>query len=460
MSSHNPFAHMDEKPVQPPFLVRETDPQAVVERHRQRMAHHPAGQADIRLPQRSNVAWRGKTALGLLFDQQEAVIDALTGAYAEKHWKDMWAALYKRWGLGDILDTILTGGPAQPDRVRRVLAPLLVSLSPEIDPEVRALLFLFRAWLLRHQVVVERRPMSLIPVVGGEQMGSVTTFTPVLKRLDVHLWRLGWPHDSRPDSPRLIPGTVSNALGQAWPLFNRRYFEEQKDARPDPDRRPEHIYLLPWSDRLRQKKRLEIGQASLEEVSHNSLFRLHLPDGRRFILRSDPLTAVQAGLLAANGSDRPEIPPLAEINAAYLAAMTRRGETAQSCEQPQAADVKPFDNLQPATAYVVNIESPRGSRREITVTWVSGHDQALAVVSGQPHPARAVVIFNTGRERLGIAPVDYRTRRPDFEQLWAYTPVDGLDWQDRGDRLAVTHWAAWVWHEKAGSHLPPGGGRL
>lgn len=452
----NPFHRMDETPVQPPFLVRDANPEAVVERHRQRMATHPTGAVDIALPQKSEAAWRGKAALGLDFDQQEALIDALTGAYAEKYWQDMWARLYKRWGLGDILDTILGDGRAHPDRVQRVLSPLLFGLSPEIDEEARALLFLFRAWLLRQQVVVDRRAMSLIPVIGGAEMGSITTFTPALKRVDNHLWRLGWPGDERPDSPQLIAGDVTDALNRALPLFNDWYFDNQRQGRPDKQqRKPDHIYLLPWSDRLRQQKLLDMGQARLEEVSHNSMFRLHLPDGRRFILRSDPLSAVQSGLLAAGQTGQPPRPALAEINRAYLAAMARRGETAQSGEKPAAASVKPFDFLQPETAYVISIEG-RQSRREITVTWVQGHKQALAVVCGSNHPARAVVMFNN-RDRLGVAPVDYTSRKPNFDRLWAFTPADSLDWQLESDRLAISHWAAWVWHEKAGAHLPPGG---
>ena len=137
--TYNPFHRMDEQPVQPPFLVRDTQPKTVIERHRQRMANHPAGPVNIAIPQRSAVAVRGKAALGLGFDQQEALIDALTGVYAEKYWRDMWGRLYKRWGLGEVLDTILIDGAAQPDRVCRVLSPLLFSLSPDIDEEARAL---------------------------------------------------------------------------------------------------------------------------------------------------------------------------------------------------------------------------------------------------------------------------------------------------------------------------------
>ena len=63
--TYNAFHRMDEKPVQPPFLVRDTQPETVIERHRQRMANHPAGPVNIAIPQRSAVAVRGKAALGL-----------------------------------------------------------------------------------------------------------------------------------------------------------------------------------------------------------------------------------------------------------------------------------------------------------------------------------------------------------------------------------------------------------
>jgi hypothetical protein len=455
---YNPFQRMDETPVQPPFLVRDTHPDAVIRRHQQRMANHPAGPVEIALPQRSEAAMRGKAALGLDFDQQEALIDALTGAYAEKHWQDMWAKLYKRWGLGDILDTILGAGQVHPDRVRRVISPLLFSLSPEIDEEARALLFLFRAWQLRQQVVVERRAMSLLPVVGGEVMGSITSFTPALKRMDTRLWRLGWPGDERAGAPRIISGDIAAALQQALPLFNEWYFDDQKRGRAETMKRQvDHIHLVPWGDRLRQDHILPVGQAKLEEVSHNNLFRLEMPDGRKLILRGEPVAAVRAGLAAANGSGQPPAPTLAKINTAYLAALTKRGESSESCEKAEAADVKPFDTLNPLAAYVVSIEG-RNTRREIIVTWVKGHKQALAVISGSNHPARAVVMFNNV-DRLGVAPVNYQTKRPEIDQLWASSPTAGLIWDTSEGRLAISHWAAWVWHEKAGSYPPPQWGK-
>lgn len=267
---YSPFQRMDETPVQPPFLVRDTDPESVVKRHQERMANHPTSPVAITIPERSKIALRGKAALGLDFDQQEALIEALTGDYAKKYWKDMWARLYKRWGLGDILDTILGDGQANPDRIRRVLSPMLFSLSPDIDEEARALLFLFRAWQLRQQVVIENRAMSLLPAVGGEQMGSITSFTPALKRLDIRLWRLGWPGDRRDGSPRLISGDIADMLREALPIFNEWYFEDQKQGRVDTIKRQvDHIYLIPWSDRLRQDRKLQVGEARVEEISHN-----------------------------------------------------------------------------------------------------------------------------------------------------------------------------------------------
>ncbi len=456
--TYSPFQRMDETPVQPPFLVRDTNPKSVVKRHQQRMANY-ANPVEIAMPKRSNIALRGKAALGLDFDQQEALVETLTGDYAEKYWKDMWAGLYKRWGLGDILDTILGDGQANPDRVRRVLSPMLFSLSPDIDEEARALLFMFRAWQLRQQVVIENRSMSLLPVIGGDQMGSITSFTPILKRLDLRLWRLGWPGDKRDGSPRLITGDIAEVLREALPIFNEWYFDDQKRGRVETIRRQvDHIYLVPWSDKLRQDRELQVGEARLEEISHNAMFRLELPDGRRLVLRGEPITAVQAGLAASGPTGgRPPAPSLEEINTAYMEAMTRRGETSQAGEKPDAADAKPFDNLVHQTAYVISIEGPN-RRWEIVVTWVKGHKQVLAVVKGSNHPARSVVMYNNV-DRLGIAPINYTTHRPELDKLWSSTPLAKLDWQKPEDCLAITHWAAWVWHEKSRKFPPPRRGK-
>ena len=463
----NPFSRMDEIPVQPPFLVRDTAPARVVERHRERMSPHGI---QITPPRRSQVALNGKAALGLAFDQQEAIVDALTGIYAAKHWRDMWVALYRRWGLGDILDTILADGEASPNRVRRVLAPILLELNPTLDEEARALLFVFRAWQLRQQVVVERRAMSLIPVIAGDEMGHPISFTPVLKRTDRAEWRIGWPGDPHKESPHVIQtDDVSVALGEAFPLFNRWYFEDQKAFAEVTGRRartrvPDHIYLVPWGYRLREEHNLPLvgdgdrSGATLEELSHGNMFRLRLPDGRQFILRGDAVGVVRQGMVAGNGRGviSPPIPTADEINRAYLSAITGRGESSDIREVPEAGDLRPFTDMTSATAYVVSIEG-KGTRREIIVSWVADHPRALAVVSGATCPARAVVLLSNDGDRLGVAPISYKTRQPDLANMWATTPVANLDVSRPTDRMAVSSWAAWAWHYKAPKYLPPEG---
>lgn len=464
MASYNPFAHMNEVPANPPFLARDTVPDSIIKRHQQRMAAHPTHPVQLENTSRSEVSINGKVAMGLAFDQQEALLAALTGDYAKNYWSDMWQSLYRRWGLGDVLDTILADGQAPASRVRKVLAPILLELNPDVDEEARALLFLYRAWQFRHQVMVERRAVNLVPVVGGDQMGHTVSFTPVFKRLSHDHWQLGWPGDSRPESPHSIRATdVAEALGQALPLFNRWYFEDQatiSEANKMEARRvPDHIYLVPWGQRLRQDHELPMGsppaEALLEELSHNHLFRLRLPDGRQYVLRGDPVSAVQQGLAANKPPLLPTPPTVSEMNRAYLAAMARRGEEAQMRLRPDAIDVRPFSELTPITAYVVSIEG-RNVRQEITVTWVSGPRSALAVVCGGSHAARAVIILSDNRGKLGMAPVSYTTHKPDLARMWTTTQTVDLDWEkNEADRRVITAWAAWVWHEKALSYPPP-----
>lgn len=463
-AEYNPFALLDEQPVQPAFLVRDTDPYQAIARHEARMKAQ-----GIELPGLTGRATTrtiaGKSAVGIAFDQQEAVLAALYGEYAHRYWADKWAELYRRWAMSDIFETILADGNADPRRVRKVLGPILMELNPREDELGRALLMIFRAWQLRQQVVIEQRPMSLIPVVGGAVLGSTPNFTPVVKRMAKDRWRIGWPGDTI-DPCIIVEADVRGAVQQAMVEFNKRYFVEQRGyfevknteallAIPEPD----HIYFIPWGSKLRVEKKLPMGNdgAFLEEISHNHLFRLRLPDGQQFILRSDPQTAVRHSIEATtNGKvSLPPVPTPAEIRQAYLAEMSgRRVESVMKVTSPQPVHLKPFPFLESEKLYVICLESP-AARREIYVAWTKENDKmALSVASGSLFPTRAVLVINRTNDKLAIIPVSYKTQKPDVQHRWAETPIADLNPDSEVDREALAGWAAWVWFQKAEQYLP------
>jgi hypothetical protein len=471
------FQRMTETPVEPPFLVPDavwlwrllTEPDTldptsdlprieaeagrVLERHIERMA---AQNVVIKKPQKLSPLIADST-VGLVFDQAAAQRAALTGRYAETYFGDRLAALRQEYAeLGEAI-AVLTGQreTAAPERVQALIQSALVG-----QPADHPLRLLYAAWQFRRQVVSEGQAMSMVPLVSGEAQGDTPSFTPVLQRVGDNEWQLGWPGDPAPASPQVFTGEIDAvwpavaATYSAWYQRDQEYLERNLS---DAARKlPEHLYIPVWARRLQDEHDLrcgEQGEVVLTNISHGRLFRLAQGDTEQ-LFRGTTQQAVRLTLAAAGGKP-PAEPEPAEIEAAYLYLLTKRGETG-------AVQVVPTENgvaaplETPVTAvYAVLVNGQPRMR----VAWLKGHPKAMAVVSGPAFPARAVLLPGQNPARLGLAPFSFKTRQPDLTDVWSATPLpDGLDLTDPATQRAVSAWAAWVWQGKAGQQkYQPGG---
>ncbi len=459
------YRRMDEVPVMPPFLVRDVDARRVAERHRERMARQGV---TLRVP-RGRRPLGGMAAVGLIFDQQEALLDALAGDYTARHWADVVPDLRRAYpALGAAFDAFAGDERVSAADVRRMVPAALRDADPLRDGPARALEFLYRGWQVRQQVVVEGRPMSLVPVVSGDTQGDTPSFTPVVKRMGAAWWRMGWPGDPAPYSPREFAGDdVRVVLPQVWAVYSEWYQGDQERWYRQVQGRaggvPDHIYHRVWAARLHDGEPLGFGvpaEVTLHNVSHARLFRV-VAGERQVILKTSAQVAVRLAIAAGGqGFLYPPAPDVAEVEAAYLGLIARRGEQATMVEaEADTGKLAPLTGVEPDGACVVRVSGP-GGKASITVAWLSGHPAALAIVSGDAFPARAALVRDRSGQKLGLIPFSFKTRKLDKGDVWAGTPVNGLSPGTPGGRRALSAWAAWVWQGRAGQkRYQPGGKR-
>lgn len=486
MSKYNHFHRVDEAVIDPPFLVvaphkigRDEnsgryylyiDPRPVVQRHVARMA----GKGIIIDEPKQERPLNGMCAVGLAFDQQEALRAALCGEYAQTYWGQRRAELEARFPQLKKALAAFWGEETDlsPVEIQRISRDVISRLQGEINGlanqgQVPDLLlyapdFLYRAWQLRQRVVAERRAMSLIPVASGDTQGDTPSFTPVLKRIDETTWRMGWPGDPTQVSPKEFNGSIEEVLPQVLSTYsdwyNRDQGRQERQLKERAEKLPDHLFIPVWAHQLRQEHSLDFGpegQVRLINISHGKLFQVDLPDGLCFQIKSSPIEAVRLACAGGNGNG-PLVPPPPtpeQIEAAYLELLG--GQVNLAASEPQPGQLTPLSKDKPQATHTLTVDG-----QVITVAWLEGHPRAKAVVSGSSQPARAVLAIDQAGSKLGIAPFSFSTRAPDLQDMWRTSPIAGLNLADEASRRALSAWLAWVWQDRSAlKKYQPGGAK-
>lgn len=463
--THNHFARLDETPLSPPFLVPDAvylwlllrqpdrlDPDRdlerieqeaglVMDRHIERMKEH-----DVTLKKPVQLSpLIADSTVGLVFDQAAAQRAALAGRYAQSY-------------FGDLLATLRADHPHLMEifEERREATPETVLNLPVDAPPNHPLRLLRAAWQFRRAVVIEARPMSMIPIISGQAQGDTPSFTPVLQRVGDELWQLGLEGDAAPVSPRRFEGDIGTVLPDIYAAYGQWYKRDQewleRQLEEEAGQIPDHLFIPVLARRL-QTGELWFGErVKLVNLSHNRLFRLSVPEySQLFHTAADK--AVRRALAAA-GNQYPTPPDPVEVETAYLSLLARRGEEAilRRVEPEKRMTMPVSANAGEAWRVYVNQEA------RVTVAWLAG-SKARAVVSGAQYPARAVLLNGQNPARLGLAPFSYRTKKPDLADIWSGSLLSGFSLDDEAWRRAISAWAAWVWLNKASlkRYQPPGG---
>lgn len=475
MSKFNHFTRLTTAPVTPPFLVPdavylwlllkqpetltpardlpriEAEAARVVERHIERMARDH-GVTDLTRPKKLSPLIADST-VGLVFDQAAAQHAALAGRYPQSYFGDQLPAL--RADYPELMRIFEQQRDVALAEARAMLRHLLLDAPPD-----HPLRLLFAAWQFHQEVVVRRRPMSMIPLVSGEAQGDTPSFTPVLQRTGDDEWQLGLAGDAAPVSPKRFRGDIDALLPEIYAAYSDWYKRDQarleRQVGEAAAHIPDHFYIPVYARRLQTERLVRFGEGvSLANLSHNKLFRLTRPAHEQlFYTAAD--RAVKLALAAAQGQ-HPPAPDAAEIEAAYLHLLARRGESAELRQvTPEAKMAAPLAGL-PAAAWTVVVNG----EPKVTVAWLANHPKAAAVVSGAEYPARAVILSGHQPLRLGLAPFSFKTKKPDTADIWSSTTLDeGAPLADEPMQRALSAWAAWVWQHKAGQKkYQPGGKR-
>lgn len=413
-----------------PLLVSTDRPIAAAVRHIMRLERHKTDKPPLRMPkQRAGAALSGVAMVGLVIEQQEALLAALSGEYLQKYYAEEQAILYeehprliplfedKRVSLAD-MRAIYLAEITRPELLESRLTPLHN---------------IYQAWQLRQAVVFERQPLNLAsaPTTALTQ-SDLFTFTPVVQRVGVQAWQLGRGADRAPVSPHIIEGDVP----QVWEEILATYADwcrrdglwwiklhEQKAQKVS------HICLPLWAERLK-KGSLSFGPVEATNLSHANLFKLLFGDGQQVILRK-PVTYVTA--LCLTLGQAPALSDAAAIQAHYLGGSLLK----KTRPVPQAA--KPF-------AYCVR-EAYNLKEENNTVSWFD-HQSILALVSHPHYPLRAVLMFDPLFNRFGVTAVDYKSRQPKTSEIWASTPADEFPIQRAENRLALSAWLISQWRQR------------
>lgn len=451
------FQRVDGMVVEPAFLVRGVDSLDVLRRLQQRMA-----QEDIEIPIPHTTNAQNKLArVGLALDQQDALVDALAGDYARKVWGDKLEVLRTVYPA-NLVDALCGKLEMDAQEVHTGAQAALDDAMPPgeggpTDEDRLAFEFLYRAWQIRQRVVIEGRPMSLIPVIGGETQGDTPFFTPILQRQNGSGWRLGLPGDEMPISPLMIEETdVRVAVRQAQTIYSEWYHKAQErllglvqKQAGDADLSYAGVMVPVWGYLLRTRSlSFGNGKVVLENINHNRLFRFRYRRDdsevyRHLIFEMTSGNAVTLAIKTAGEILPSEFPTVAEVEEAWLDMMGGRGEKAQISEVGfEAAHAKPLD-ADGLVSYQVEVGG-----EQIVVGWIQ-HPNAIAVVSGVTLKTRGIVMAKWGQ--LGVFPVTPRTKKPDLKDMWQGSKTPGLDPRnDPAAQRALSAWLAWLWQQKAG----------
>lgn len=445
------FQRVDGMVVEPAFLVRGVDSTDIVRRLQQRMA-----QEDIEIPMPHTVNALNKLArVGLALDQQDALVDALAGEYAQKVWGDKLEALRTVYPA-NLVDALCGKLELEAQEVHTGAQAALDDVMPT-DEDRLAFEFLYRAWQIRQRVVIEGRPMSLIPVIGGDTQGDTPFFTPVLQRQNGSGWRLGQTGDDMPVSPLMIEETdVRVAVRKTQTIYSEWYHKAQErllgqvqKQAGDADLSYAGVMVPVWGYLLRTRSlSFGDGKVVLENINHNRLFRFRYrrEDSevyRHLIFEMTPGNAITLAIKTAGAVLPDEFPTTAEVEEAWLDMMGGRGGKAQINEVGfEVAHAKPLD-AEGLVSYLIEVGG-----EQIVVAWVQ-HPNAIAVASGATFKTRGVVMAKWGR--LGVFPVTPKTKKPDLKDMWQGSKTPGLDPRnDPAAQRALSAWLAWLWQQKAG----------
>lgn len=419
--------------IQPLLLLREASIEAGMQRLEEvgdQIGHH------FRHPKRSRAALQGMGVLGLSLSDPAMLAKALDGTYARDVWADQEQRLTSRWPslAGDIATMFRGDAHNDPGALRDRVFAALASINSAEDPPARALRFVWRGWHLRDQVVGCKRPMSLIPAVGGEVLSDVTSFTPVLSYLGESQWRFGCVDDPISHSPAtIIADRPSQALIDARKRFSRLYSLENSIATDRLKALAREAYTVPAPHITDGVLRLELEQGGLlmggvhlEPVSHGQIWRLVTPRRGTLNVRCDPKTAIACWRYALDDYGLELAPPEAEsVESAYLQ-LAKAGAL-----QEEVADT---GNVNLPAGYAVGTSVAAES---VAVSWL---DQPVRTHDGL---ALAVVAFRADHGVLcagsdatlcvqGQEPATWRT---------AQTSVNGVPLRNTAWRRAVSAWA-------------------
>lgn len=396
--------------MQTPLLVRESDPVILARRHQARLK---AKGITASIPHKWT-ALNGMAMVGLVIEQQEALLAALLGNYPETVYGD---EIDRLKGLYPALRPMFEGDQAISKE--DMAAAFKASLN---SPDIAALSNLHRAWLVWRGVVVEGQPLDLTLPFAEDFDGDILSFTPVVQRC-AGGWQLGRRGDIAPVSPKVFAG------GDVWPEILATFADwREKDEvwwagqYEKGMSNADHYAIRAWTAMLRHENGLLFGNMRVENISHGEVYRFHLPDGNRVLIRSYPDKVIRLG---ATVGDWPDIPPSSVVIDSLAGSLE---------------SVTPDAKLAlPVTGQAVEAYRSGGE----TVTWLKGA-QGLAVVAGEK-PLRAVLVGDGAGKKLGVFPFSFKTRRPDMKDGWGTTPVGALD---SDTRQMLSAWMVWLWRNR------------
>lgn len=402
--------------MQTPLLIRESSPAALAERHQARLRGEGI---TVSIP-RKWTALNGMAMVGLVIEQQEALLAALVGSYPQTLYGDDLPRLREAYpSLMPVIENDSTAGK----RDMATAFSQIIRVLPSNSPDVIALSNLYRAWLVWRGVVIEGQPLDLTLPFAEDFDGDILSFTPIVQRC-ADGWVLGRTGDIAPVSPRTFPGEAdvwSEILATLadWREKDEAWWAGQYE---DGTAKADHYALRAWAAMLRREGEMLFGKMRVENISHGEVYRFYLPDGKRILVRSYPDKVIRLG---ATVGDWPDVPSPSVVIDSLVGSL-----------EPVTPDAK---LALPVTGQAVEAYRSGGE----TVTWLKGV-QGLAVVAGEK-PLRAVLVGDGAGKKLGVFPFSFKTRRPDMKDGWGTTPVEK---SNSDARQMLSAWMIWLWRGK------------
>jgi hypothetical protein len=437
------FEHLPTYPIQPLLLARDVSLEAGMQ------ALVAVGREidyEVEIPQRSEIAKRGKATLGLSLTEPRRLQAALRGTYAETEWGDLREALSERWG-SELIDLLFSSELEDGVDVSAVQSQVFTLLAFRADGEgdlgARGLRFLWRAWNLRRQVI-GGRPLSLWPAVGGDVLTDVHTFTPVLKAVGEGYWQVGWEGDARPDSPVTFAAEDgAAALERAWQIWVAWYQEENDAATDHLKEQARRQYLSPghlthgaYEQALAREGRLGCGDIVVTNISHAQLFNLHTVRRGDLLFRTDRRTAAAVAVLACAEYELVlPAPAAAEVTEAYLSMWAGQDVALETLPE---MDIRPVE-LAPDQMVAYRVATD-GERAEVAIF------REIARLAGKP--VIGAVILNGQRAFIvpdqGAVSAHALERQGLARREWGRVSIEGVDLQQVAWKQALGAWAIYV----------------